>query len=137
MAAKKTHKVKCVYFFGNGKAEGSAKMKNLLGGKGSNLAEMTNLGIPVPPGFTITTETCIHFYENNKKYPAGFMDEVEKNLKKKAVVVADNVGIFEKSMNDYLEYVRNSGRYKSRTIQTELEFKEGVKDAIEISIKIF
>jgi len=65
-----------------------------------------------------------------------YLKLVEKNLKKNAVVVADNVGIFEKSMNDYLEYVRNSGRYKSRTIQTELEFNEDVKDAIEVSIKI-
>jgi predicted O-methyltransferase YrrM len=60
---------------------------------------------------------------------------VEKNLEQNAVVVADN-GIFEKSMKDYLEYVRNSGRYKSRTIQTELEFNEHIKDAIEVSIKI-
>ena len=53
--------MKRVYFFGNGKADGTAKDKNLLGGKGANLAEMTNLGIPVPPGFTITTKVCIHF----------------------------------------------------------------------------
>ncbi|MDD5671581.1 MAG: PEP/pyruvate-binding domain-containing protein, partial [Candidatus Omnitrophica bacterium] len=54
----KNKRTKYVYFFGHGKAEGNAAMKNLLGGKGANLAEMTNLGIPVPPGFTITTETC-------------------------------------------------------------------------------
>jgi predicted O-methyltransferase YrrM len=65
-----------------------------------------------------------------------YLKLVEKNLKKNAVVVADNVGIFEKSLKAYLEYVRNSGLYKSRTIQTELEFNEDVKDAIEISIKI-
>ena len=56
---------KYVYFFGGGKAEGSAEMRNLLGGKGANLAEMTNLGIPVPPGFTISTEACIEYYEND------------------------------------------------------------------------
>jgi predicted O-methyltransferase YrrM len=61
---------------------------------------------------------------------------LEQNLKKSSVVVADNVGIFEKSMNDYLDYVRNSRQYESRTIQTELEFNENVKDAIEISIKV-
>lgn len=76
------------------------------------------------------------FLDAAKEEYLKYLKLVEKNLKKNAVVVADNVGIFEKSMNDYLEYVRNSGRYKSRTIQTELEFNEGVKDAIEISIKI-
>jgi len=67
---------KYVYFFGEGKAEGDAKMKNTLGGKGANLAEMTNLGIPVPPGFTISTDVCAAFYENKNKYPAGLEDEV-------------------------------------------------------------
>ena len=56
---------KNVYFFGGGSAEGRAEMKELLGGKGANLAEMTNLGIPVPPGFTISTEVCAAFYERN------------------------------------------------------------------------
>ena len=68
--------VKNVYFFGNGKAEGTAEMKNLLGGKGANLAEMTNLGIPVPPGFTISTDVCAAYYENGNKYPAGLEKEV-------------------------------------------------------------
>ena len=58
-----------VYFFGGGKAEGNKEMKNLLGGKGANLAEMTNIGIPVPPGFTITTEVCTEFYNNGRKLP--------------------------------------------------------------------
>src|SRR3569832_665234 len=60
---------KRVYFFGDGKAEGTMAMKNLLGGKGANLAEMANIGLPVPPGFTITTEVCTEFYENGKKLP--------------------------------------------------------------------
>jgi predicted O-methyltransferase YrrM len=76
------------------------------------------------------------FLDGTKEEYLKYLKLVEKNLKKNAVVVADNVGIFEKSMYDYLEYVRNSGRYKSRTIQTELEFNEDVKDAIEVSIKI-
>ena len=76
------------------------------------------------------------FLDATKEEYLKYLKLVEKNLKKNAVVVADNVGIFEKSMNDYLEYVRNSGQYKSRTIQTELEFNEDVKDAIEVSIKI-
>jgi len=81
---------KNVYFFGNGKAEGKAEMKNTLGGKGANLAEMTNLGIPVPPGFTISTDVCAAFYENGKKYPAGVekevlsvLDRLEKTMGKK------------------------------------------------------
>jgi pyruvate,orthophosphate dikinase len=60
-------KQKNVYFFGKGKAEGDAKMKDTLGGKGANLAEMTNLGIPVPAGFTISTEVCAAYYENKQK----------------------------------------------------------------------
>ncbi|MCL2601196.1 MAG: pyruvate, phosphate dikinase [Treponema sp.] len=77
MAGKKS-----VYFFGNGKAEGDAEMRELLGGKGANLAEMTNLGIPVPPGFTISTDVCAAFYQNNRKYPAGLDKEVLSALQK-------------------------------------------------------
>ncbi len=73
-------KIKYVYYFGEGKAEGDAKMKEVLGGKGANLAEMTNLGIPVPPGFTVSTDVCAAFYENKKKYPAGLEDEVAEHL---------------------------------------------------------
>ncbi|HEY9186996.1 MAG TPA: pyruvate, phosphate dikinase [Ignavibacteria bacterium] len=72
--------VKYVYFFGKGKAEGTAAMKNLLGGKGANLAEMTNLKLPVPPGFTISTEVCTYYYQNNKQYPKGLEAQVEKAL---------------------------------------------------------
>ncbi len=71
-----------VYFFGGQKAEGSAGMKDLLGGKGANLAEMVNLGIPVPPGFTITTEVCTMFYTNDGKYPDGLREKVIENLKR-------------------------------------------------------
>lgn len=60
---------KYVYYFGNGKADGKADMKSLLGGKGANLAEMTNIKLPVPPGFTVTTEVCNYYYKNGKKYP--------------------------------------------------------------------
>src|SRR5712675_2633723 len=62
-------KAKFVYIFGNGKADGDGKMKPLLGGKGANLAEMSRIGLPVPPGFTITTEVCTYYYENKKTYP--------------------------------------------------------------------
>ncbi|MFQ5957688.1 MAG: PEP/pyruvate-binding domain-containing protein, partial [Candidatus Brocadiales bacterium] len=71
---------KYIYFFGNGKAEGSAAMRALLGGKGANLAEMSNLGLPVPPGFTISTEVCKSYYEHNQKYPDGLTRELEENL---------------------------------------------------------
>ncbi len=81
MATKAATK-KMVYFFGSGKAEGAGDMKNLLGGKGAGLAEMTNLGVPVPPGFTITTEVCTDFYANDKKWPAGLEEDVKTNLKR-------------------------------------------------------
>jgi len=73
---------KRVYFFGNGKAEGNAKMKELLGGKGANLAEMTNLGVPVPPGFTIATKVCGEYYKSKGKWPKGLDKEVDANLAK-------------------------------------------------------
>jgi pyruvate,orthophosphate dikinase len=78
MAKKQKH----VYFFGNGKAEGAAEMKGLLGGKGANLAEMTNLGLPVPPGFTISTEVCTHYYQNDRRYPKSLRKDVEAALQR-------------------------------------------------------
>ena len=71
---------KYVYFFGGGKADGNESMKNLLGGKGANLAEMTTLGVPVPAGFTITTETCHLYYESGKKFPTGLNEQVDANI---------------------------------------------------------
>jgi pyruvate,orthophosphate dikinase len=69
-----------VYTFGGGKAQGRSDMKELLGGKGANLAEMANLGLPVPPGFTITTAVCTHFYENDRKYPKDLEKQVDAGL---------------------------------------------------------
>ena len=69
-----------VYAFGDGKAEGQAGMKNLLGGKGANLAEMSNLGLPVPPGFTITTEVCTYYYDHGRAYPQELKAQVEQAL---------------------------------------------------------
>ncbi|HUI19664.1 MAG TPA: pyruvate, phosphate dikinase [Methylocella sp.] len=71
---------KWVYTFGEGKAEGGSSLKGLLGGKGANLAEMARLGLPVPPGFTITTEVCTYFYDNGKTYPSDLAEEVESAL---------------------------------------------------------
>ncbi len=73
---------KLVYYFGGKKAEGKANMKELLGGKGANLAEMVNFGLPVPAGFTITTEVCTHYYKNNKKYPKELNKQVTESLKR-------------------------------------------------------
>jgi pyruvate,orthophosphate dikinase len=71
---------KWVYNFGDGAAEGEASMKNLLGGKGANLAEMSNLGLPVPPGFTITTEVCTSYYDNDNTYPKELTAQVEASI---------------------------------------------------------
>jgi pyruvate,orthophosphate dikinase len=83
---------KRVYFFGGGGAEGSAGMKTLLGGKGANLAEMVNLGIPVPPGFTITTEMCAQYYEHGRKHPDDLVAEVEEHLHRLEVVENKKLG---------------------------------------------
>lgn len=79
---KEKKSTKYVYYFGGGKAEGNAKMKDLLGGKGANLAEMTNLGLPVPPGFTITTEVCTYYYKHKQTYPKELYQQVKDALKK-------------------------------------------------------
>ncbi len=84
--------IKHVYFFGDGKAEGKGSMKNLLGGKGANLAEMTAIGLPVPPGFTITTEVCTEFYKNDRKYPADLEQQVEENLRKVETLIGRKFG---------------------------------------------
>lgn len=83
---------KYVYFFGGGKADGKSEMKMLLGGKGANIAEMTNLGIPVPPGFTITTDICTYFYEHGCSYPKELKAEVEEALKRVEQLMGRNFG---------------------------------------------
>ncbi|HTP66873.1 MAG TPA: pyruvate, phosphate dikinase [Geobacteraceae bacterium] len=98
---------KYVYFFGNGQAEGRAEMKNLLGGKGANLAEMTNIGLPVPPGFTITTEVCTEFYKNNQTYPESLAAAVTENLKKVEALMDRRFG---DSHNPLLVSVRSGAR---------------------------
>ncbi|KAA0258545.1 pyruvate, phosphate dikinase [Deferribacter autotrophicus] len=98
---------KYVYFFGNGKAEGKGDMKDLLGGKGAGLAEMTNLGIPVPPGFTITTEACIEYYKNNKQYPEGMWEQALEALKRLEEAVGKKFG---DPSNPLLVSVRSGAR---------------------------
>ena len=80
------------YFFGGGKAEGNASLKNLLGGKGAGLAEMASIGLPVPAGFTITTEVCDLFYKNQRKYPDGLREEVAENIAKLEKTVGKRFG---------------------------------------------
>ncbi|MBI1820024.1 MAG: pyruvate, phosphate dikinase, partial [Nitrospirae bacterium] len=91
MATQKKKK-KYIYFFGEGKAEGKASMKDLLGGKGAGLAEMTNLGIRVPPGFTISTEACIAYFGNRGKYPAGMWEDLLTNLNRLEKVMGMKFG---------------------------------------------
>lgn len=95
-----------VYSFGNGKADGQADMVNLLGGKGANLAEMTKLGLPVPSGFTITTEVCTHFYNNNK-FPNHLDEEVKKAISR---MESDMGMLFGDEENPLLVSVRSGAR---------------------------
>jgi len=98
---------KYVYFFGDGKAEGTATMKNLLGGKGANLAEMTNIGIPVPAGFTISTEVCTHYYGNGKRYPEGLKAEVAEHMARTEKVMG---AVFGDRENPLLVSIRSGAR---------------------------
>jgi len=85
-------KVRYVYYFGDGKADGDGKMKPLLGGKGANLHEMTKIGLPVPPGFTISTEVCTYFTENKRTYPSDLNEQVESALSKIEKSVGKKLG---------------------------------------------
>src|SRR5262245_19390774 len=78
--ATKSKTSKYVYLFGNKKADGDGSMKTLLGGKGANLAEMTRIGLPVPPGFTITTEVCTYYYDNKRTYPKELEAQVKNGV---------------------------------------------------------
>jgi len=83
---------KWVYFFANGQAEGNAQMKDILGGKGANLAEMTNAGVPVPPGFTISAEVCKYYYDNNRTYPEDLKEQVDAAMKRLEEVTGKGFG---------------------------------------------
>ncbi|MDP8218939.1 MAG: pyruvate, phosphate dikinase, partial [Candidatus Theseobacter exili] len=98
---------KYIYLFGGGQSEGKAEMKNLLGGKGANLAEMSNLKIPVPAGFTITTETCVNYFKEGGRYP----DDFQANVKKAMSSVEDIMGAkFGDTANPLLVSVRSGAR---------------------------
>lgn len=98
---------KFVYSFGDGKSEGDASMKNLLGGKGANLAEMSKMGLPVPPGFTISTDFCDFYYKNNKEFPASLKNEVTKAIAEIEKKIGANFGDEE---NPLLFSVRSGAR---------------------------
>ncbi len=100
-------KGKYVYFFGAGTADGDGSMKSLLGGKGANLAEMTRIGLPVPPGFTVTTEVCTHYYANKRSYPAELRQQVDVALAKVERAVGKEFGSKE---NPLLLSVRSGAR---------------------------
>ena len=99
--------MKSVYYFGQGSADGQADMKNLLGGKGANLAEMTNLGIPVPAGLTITTEVCKHYYENGQLFPDNLETQLQESLSKIESTMGKNFGDLD---NPLLLSVRSGAR---------------------------
>jgi pyruvate,orthophosphate dikinase len=103
----KPAKGKWVYAFGGGKAAGRASMRNLLGGKGAGLAEMAHLGLPVPPGFTITTEVCTHFYDNGKAYPKDLKAQVAAALAEVGRITGKKFGDAE---NPLLVSVRSGAR---------------------------
>ena len=96
-----------VYIFGGGKAQGRSGMKDLLGGKGANLAEMANLGLPVPPGFTITTAVCTHYYANDRKYPKDLEKQVDAGLAHVARITGRRFGV---RFNPLLVSVRSGAR---------------------------
>ena len=98
---------KWVYTFGNGKAEGDASMRNLLGGKGANLAEMNVVGLPVPPGFTVTTEVCTYYYNNDHTYPADLKDQVKAAVAEVEKVMGKK---FADANNPLLFSVRSGAR---------------------------
>src|SRR5438132_9187325 len=94
--ATKKKRARYVYFFGDGKADGAGSMKPLLGGKGANLAEMTRIGLPVPPGFTITTEVCTYFYAHKRTYPASLQGEIERGIANMERIMGTKFGDTEK-----------------------------------------
>ncbi|MGV3772941.1 MAG: pyruvate, phosphate dikinase [Verrucomicrobiales bacterium] len=107
MAAKGTKASKYVYTFGNNKADGDGSMKNLLGGKGANLAEMTRIGLPVPPGFTITTEVCTYYYDNKRTYPQEMKAQVAAGVANMEKILGKKFGDLNKPL---LVAVRSGAR---------------------------
>ncbi len=101
-------RAKYVYYFGGGKADGDGKMKPLLGGKGANLAEMTRIGLPVPPGFTISTEVCTYFYAHQRTYPSAMQSQVEEGVRRMEKIMGTKFG--DKTAMPLLLAVRSGAR---------------------------
>jgi pyruvate,orthophosphate dikinase len=99
---------KYVYLFGNAKADGDGSMKPLLGGKGANLAEMARIGLPVPPGFTITTEVCTYYYANKRTYPAALQAQIETGISHVEAIMGTKLG--DKTAMPLLVSVRSGAR---------------------------
>ena len=115
---------KWVYFFGAGKAEGDASWREILGGKGAGLAEMTKIGLPVPAGFTISTEACDYYYKNGKKFPAELKKQVADNVAKLEKVTKKKLG---DAKNPLLVSVR-SGSARSMPGMMETILNLGLND---------
>ncbi|MCK5450173.1 MAG: pyruvate, phosphate dikinase [Candidatus Omnitrophica bacterium] len=124
--AKKKNVKKYVYFFGGGKAEGKASMKELLGGKGANLAEMSSIGIPVPAGFTIATDVCDFYYSHGKKKPVELAKQIEANIKKLEKTMGTKLG---DPKNPLLVSVR-SGAAVSMPGMMDTVLNLGINDAV-------
>src|SRR5687767_12219773 len=105
--AKTSKANKYVYTFGNKKADGDGSMKPLLGGKGANLAEMTRIGLPVPPGFTISTEVCTYYYANKRTYPKSLQAEVQNAVASMERILSKRFGDLERPL---LVAVRSGAR---------------------------
>jgi pyruvate,orthophosphate dikinase len=123
--AAKTRVAKYVYFFGGGKAEGRGDQKELLGGKGAGLAEMTNIGLPVPGGFTITTDACADYYKLNRKFPRGLAEQVDVHLAKLERVTGKKLG----DPRDPLLVSVRSGAARSMPGMMETVLNLGLNDA--------
>ena len=122
-----------VYNFGAGKADGGGKMKPLLGGKGANLAEMTRIGLPVPPGFTISTEVCTYFYAHKKSYPAELQAQVEAGVRNMERIMGTKFGDTEKM--PLLVAVRSGAPIfaaEDVIAESAIEFEHDVEDTEEV-----
>src|SRR5213082_3921835 len=106
-ASKKSKTPRYVYYFGDGHADGTGKMKPLLGGKGANLAEMTRIGLPVPPGFTISTEVCTYYYANKRTYPKQLQAQIQSGIANTEKLLSKKFGDMNKPL---LVAVRSGAR---------------------------
>ena len=125
-SAAKAQKGKYVYVWGDGKADGDGSMKALLGGKGANLAEMSNIGVPVPAGFTITTEVCTYYYDNGKKYPKTLDGQIEANIAKVEKVMGKKFG----DLNNPLLLSVRSGARESMPGMMDTILNLGINDEV-------